>query len=67
VTNDWAGDYPGGSVSDYYASTTVLDKVYRGGSYFESDTAAFRMSNRTYARPRESLPFVGFRLILIEP
>ena len=67
-TNDWRGDYPGGSVADYYGTdSTSLYKVYRGGSYFESDTAAFRMSNRTYARPRESLAFVGFRLVLIEP
>ena len=66
--NDWYSDYPGGSVADYYGTdSTSLYKVYRGGSWSESDTSVFRTSNRQIGRPRESFPRVGFRLILIEP
>ena len=58
---DRYGDYPGGLVTDPTGSSTGLDRVLRGGSWF-NDASSCRASQRLYDSPSVRIGALGFRL-----
>jgi formylglycine-generating enzyme required for sulfatase activity len=63
---DWYGDYPDGSVSDYAGPVTGTRRVFRGGSWCFDATYA-RASARASLSPDQRAYFLGFRLAVSVP
>ena len=64
-TQDWYGDYPGGSITDPQGSASGSKRVRRGGSRFDV-AGNCRASNRFYASPGFRNRALGFRLLRTE-
>ena len=58
---DWYGDYPGGSVTDYRGPSTGSFRVARGGGWY-SDARYCRATYRGVLRPGYRRSNLGFRL-----
>ena len=64
-TQDWYGDYPGGSVTDPQGSASGSERVFRGGSW--SYLARYcRASYRSNFSPGGRSTVLGFRLLRTE-
>ena len=58
---DWEADYPKGAVTDPKGPATGENRVLRGGSFSDLESAA-RSSSRDFVTPTYRDDFVGFRL-----
>ena len=61
--SDWAGNYPGGSVTDPQGPASGTAKIIRGGSWFQTGTAC-RSANRDTNVAGSRNGDVGFRVVL---
>ena len=64
-TQDWYGDYPGGSVTDPRGPVSGSGRVCRGGSWY-SNAGGCRASDRHYYSPGHRGSGLGFRLLRTE-
>jgi len=62
--SDWGGDYNATFQTDPQGSSSMVDRVFRGGSWYH-DLAACRVATRYSSTPRYSDNALGFRLVLI--
>jgi len=61
--SDWAGDYPGGSVTDPTGASSGSDRVRRGGSWLDA-AGSCRSARRDWGSPQSSNNDMGFRAAL---
>ena len=59
---DWAGDYPSGSVTDPTGPASGKNRVVRGGSWQE-DASIMPSAVRSSDTPGGQLPVTGFRVL----
>ena len=62
-SQDWWGEYPGGTVIDPQGSATGSNRVFRGG-YWYDDAGGCRSADRSYGNPDGRYRYIGFRVVL---
>ena len=65
-TEDWFGEYPGGSVTDPRGPASGSDRVARGGGGLFGDAGDCRVTTRLYLPPGFRYGVLGFRLLRME-
>ena len=61
---DWYGIYPTTAQANPIGSTTGLNRVVRGGGWFDYAQDC-RSSARSYCDPRAYIEFIGFRIVFV--
>jgi formylglycine-generating enzyme required for sulfatase activity len=61
--SDWYGNYPGGNVNDPQGSVSGLNRVFRGGNWYDTASNG-RSAQRNGYDPSARSSGIGFRLVL---